>query len=244
MTRYISTVIYILFVIVGSAAFLSIAGIRVGLIAPLSGFLMIKTTVIAAFFLCFLSVLGYFLNKNKQEFEVKRFYLLCFLVSFIYSVLWLSFHYQRSQLPKINDIVTNVDRPLMYIRVADLRHTDDNDVAYSDGFAVQQQKYYPEITSLYLDEKSDEVFKKVLELVQAKSWDVVSLYPSEGVVEATATTPVFWFMDDVVIRVKSTEKGTRVDMRSSSRIGRGDYGTNARRVKIFLKKLEDSVKFP
>ncbi len=61
--------------------------------------------------------------------------------------------------------------------------------------------------------------------------------PPVGRIEATATTPWFGFRDDVVIRVTPTEGGSRVDVRSLSRVGRGDLGTNAKRVRAFLAKL-------
>lgn len=65
---------------------------------------------------------------------------------------------------------------------------------------------------------------------------------AEGVFEATAKTPVLGFIDDVVVRVRATANGSSVDMRSASRIGNHDLGTNARRVQAFLRELDLSVK--
>lgn len=241
MIRCLPAVLYVLFILVGSAAFIAIAGIRVGLIAPIHGFLMIKATVLISVSLCFISFISCIVLSRTSS-PKRNFYLICFLVSLFYSTVWLSFHYQRSQLPKLNDITTNTEYPLMYLRVAELRHDNEHDIYYPRDFASQQQQHYPEITSLYFQMSQEVVFKEVLKLVDKKGWEVVSLYPSEGVVEAVVTTPVFAFVDDVVIRVKPTQMGTKVDMRSSSRIGRGDYGTNAIRVKKFLKKLTEKVK--
>jgi len=66
------------------------------------------------------------------------------------------------------------------------------------------------------------------------------LEPARGHMEATATVSFIRFYDDVVLRITPTADGTgsRVDMRSVSRIGVSDFGVNARRVEEFLKALQ------
>jgi len=66
---------------------------------------------------------------------------------------------------------------------------------------------------------------------------------NEATIEALASTPVFGFLDDVVLRLRATPDGTTVDMRSASRIGEHDLGQNARRISGFLAEL-DSVLQP
>jgi len=65
----------------------------------------------------------------------------------------------------------------------------------------------------------------------------VAVVPAEGRLEATATTSWFAFKDDVVIRVTPAAAGSRVDIRSKSRVGRSDLGANARRIRAFLAEL-------
>jgi uncharacterized protein (DUF1499 family) len=69
-------------------------------------------------------------------------------------------------------------------------------------------------------------------------WDIVSVSPAELRIEATATTLLFGFKDDVVIRVTAQDNASRVDIRSLSRVGVSDLGTNARRVRSFLSELK------
>ena len=71
-------------------------------------------------------------------------------------------------------------------------------------------------------------------------WEIVAAVPAEGRLEATATTPWFGFKDDVVVRVRGRGPGTRVDVRSLSRVGVGDLGVNAARVRAFLDRLRAS----
>ena len=58
-----------------------------------------------------------------------------------------------------------------------------------------------------------------------------------GVIEATDTTFWFGFKDDVVIHVRPADGGSRVDVRSLSRVGVGDAGTNAKRIRAYLDDL-------
>jgi uncharacterized protein (DUF1499 family) len=68
-------------------------------------------------------------------------------------------------------------------------------------------------------------------------WEVISSDSAEGRIEATATTFWFGFTDDVVVRITPTDGGSRIDVRSVSRVGRSDVGTNARRIKAYLARI-------
>jgi uncharacterized protein (DUF1499 family) len=51
------------------------------------------------------------------------------------------------------------------------------------------------------------------------------------------TTFWFSFKDDVLIRLRPADGGSRVDVRSLSRVGGGDVGTNAKRIRADLDAL-------
>lgn len=72
--------------------------------------------------------------------------------------------------------------------------------------------------------------------------EFVTKASEEGVFEASAKTPILGFTDDVVVRVKARGDRSLVDVRSASRIGNHDLGTNARRITAFLKELDLTVK--
>jgi len=75
-------------------------------------------------------------------------------------------------------------------------------------------------------------------IVSDRGWKLVSINRQDGRIEATEKLAWFGFKDDVVFRVTETDEGTRVDMRSKSRIGRSDVGVNADRISQFLSDLE------
>jgi uncharacterized protein (DUF1499 family) len=68
-------------------------------------------------------------------------------------------------------------------------------------------------------------------------WEIVAAEPASGRIEATATTFWFGFKDDIVVRVTPAEGGSRVDVRSVSRVGRSDVGTNAQRIEAYLTRI-------
>jgi uncharacterized protein (DUF1499 family) len=57
-------------------------------------------------------------------------------------------------------------------------------------------------------------------------------------VQAVATTRVMKFDDDVTVRIRSEGGGTRVEVRSASRVGQWDFGQNARNIREFLAALD------
>ncbi len=84
------------------------------------------------------------------------------------------------------------------------------------------------------------MFARALAAARGAGWTIQAVVPAEGRIEATATTTLFGFKDDVVIRVAATPRGSRVDIRSESRIGGSDIGANAKRVEAFLDALAHS----
>ncbi len=69
-------------------------------------------------------------------------------------------------------------------------------------------------------------------------WIIVAVEPQEMRIEATDTSLLFGFKDDIVIRVTGHGNGSRIDMRSLSRVGKGDFGVNAKRIRSFMEKLD------
>jgi len=44
--------------------------------------------------------------------------------------------------------------------------------------------------------------------------------------------------DDIVVRIRAEgASGSRIDIRSKSRVGQSDFGANARRIRAFIERL-------
>ena len=125
----------------------------------------------------------------------------------------LAFQRQARSVPPINDISTDADS------------------------AVQRQAY-PDIRPIVLPAPPEKAFARALAAAEAMGWEIVARDPATGRIEAVDTTLWFGFKDDVVVRVAAAAGGgSRVDVRSKSRVGRGDAGTNARRIRGFRERL-------
>jgi uncharacterized protein (DUF1499 family) len=153
--------------------------------------------------------------------------------------LAIPYQLQRSArgLPPIHDITTDLDNPPAFDAVAPLRATAPNSLERSPELARQQREGYPDIAPITVSAPPDQVFDRALAAAQEEGWQIVTADKSTGRIEATATTRWFGFKDDVVVRLTPWGTGTRVDMRSVSRVGRGDVGMNARRIRDYLEKL-------
>ena len=125
--------------------------------------------------------------------------------------------------PAIHDITTDPDNPPAFVAILPLRTGAANPPEYGGGVvAAQQRRAYPDIQPLTLRVRKDEAFDRALAAVRALGWDVVADDRQSGRIEAVDTTFWFGFKDDVVIRIAEAPAngGTRVDVRSKSRVGR------------------------
>jgi uncharacterized protein (DUF1499 family) len=81
------------------------------------------------------------------------------------------------------------------------------------------------------------VFSRALDTAQRMGWTIVAADDAAGRIEASDTSRWFGFTDDIVIRITPSDDGSRIDLRSSSRLGRSDFGVNAARIKTYLAAL-------
>jgi uncharacterized protein (DUF1499 family) len=140
--------------------------------------------------------------------------------------------------PAIHDISTDTMSPPEFVAVVELRGPTDNPAEYSGAdTAKQQQEAYPDIETIVLRDPRSLVFDSALTVAGDMGWEIVDSDTAEGRIEATATTPWVGFKDDVVIRIRTRSAETLVDVRSKSRVGRGDMGVNAKRIRKFRDRL-------
>ncbi len=141
-------------------------------------------------------------------------------------------------VPRIHDITTDLESPPEFVAVLPLRAHAPNPAEYGGPeIAEQQRKAYPELGPARLELPPAQAFERALEAARAMGWEIVDADREAGRIEATATTFWFGFQDDVVVRILPADGGSRVDVRSVSRVGRSDFGTNAERIRRYLEKL-------
>jgi uncharacterized protein (DUF1499 family) len=140
----------------------------------------------------------------------------------------------------IHDVSTDRDSPPQFVAVLPLRTAAKaaNSTDYDAKTAELQKETYPDIGPLHLDVPPAQAFDRAQKAAREMKWDIVATDPAQGRIEATATTFWFGFKDDIVVRIAADGTGSRVDVRSLSRIGKSDVGANAKRVREFLAKVK------
>ncbi len=106
-----------------------------------------------------------------------------------------------------------------------------------DVTAGLQRRGYPDLVTLALPLPAEAAFAKALEAAKTMNWEIVSTRPADGILEATDTTAWFGFHDDIVVRIRPAGEHSRIDVRSTSRVGRGDAGKNADRIRKYFRLL-------
>ena len=154
--------------------------------------------------------------------------------------LWVQ---QAQSVPRIHDITTDTVDPPAFVAIAPLREDAPNPLEYpGEETAEQQRDAYPDITTWMVDVYPAIVFEHALAVVESRGWELVDADENDGRIEATDTTFWFGFKDDLVIRIRGDNDGSRVDVRSKSRVGMSDVGANAARIRKFLDELEGHLR--
>lgn len=152
----------------------------------------------------------------------------------VFGVPWLMLHGAK-QYPPIHDVTTDTDDPPAFAAVLAARRGSANPAEYGGPeIASQQKEAYPDIRSLDSNLAAAPAFDRALVVAREMGWDILAASPSEGRLEATATTAWFGFKDDIVVRVRARGTGSLIDLRSLSRVGKGDAGMNAKRIRKFI----------
>ncbi|MBV9189532.1 MAG: DUF1499 domain-containing protein [Betaproteobacteria bacterium] len=131
-------------------------------------------------------------------------------------------------VPYINDITTDTEHPPQFAVPK----------TYPSYFGELQEIGYPDLHPLELALPPAQAFARAAKIAADLGWEVTTRDERAGRIEAVVTTLWFGFKDDVVIRITPAGAGSRVDMRSKSRFGRSDVGTNAHRIREFLAAMD------
>ena len=159
-------------------------------------------------------------------------------------LIWpASMFYIARELPRINDISTDIADPPAFGRSGAAMQARDGHVPAQASEAARQAQagYYKDIKSLLLELKPEDAYKIVKEAAQKLGWRIVdeqvpTARSPAGRIEAIDVSLLLRFPDDIVIRITPQAKGSRIDIRSVSRFGRSDFGANAKRIRLFLSE--------
>ena len=227
-----------------TAALLSILagfGSRFGLWHFRVGFTLLGYGAYGGVAAALLGIWGGILASRKRQVTGIVLALLAVVGGFVVAAVPASWRLHARQLPVIHDITTDTVHPPQFLAILPLRRDAPNPAVYAGPEVAEQQKgAYPDIRTEVLDLPSGRAFERALAAAQAAGWRIIAAEPEQGRIEATDTTFWFGFTDDIVIRITAAGERSLLDIRSVSRVGKSDVGTNARRIRSYLKQLRSS----
>jgi uncharacterized protein (DUF1499 family) len=137
--------------------------------------------------------------------------------------------------PVINDISTDVEDPPRFRAAQTEAANEGRDLAYPGAaFARAQREGYPDLEPIRVAGEPDAVYRRCLAAAAELGWKITMQDAATRSFEAEDVSRIFRFVDDIAVRVRASGDGAAVvDVRSKSRVGKGDLGANAARIRAF-----------
>jgi hypothetical protein len=152
---------------------------------------------------------------------------------------------QMLRLPALNDITTDIEDPPSFSRSRAALAARQGHVPRElpREARLPQREAYQRLIPIITDLPVEEAYALAIKAAGAMGWRIIERAPPGGRsggarIEAIATTPLLRFEDDVTIRIRPRVDGSRIDLRSASRIGSHDLGANARRIQAFGDEVQ------
>lgn len=175
------------------------------------------------------------LSAMRRAYLRLAIHALAFIVAIAVVIAVNQFWGKAAEVPPIHDISTDLIDPPAFEAVLPLRGEHANPIDYAGAeVAEQQTAAYPDLRPIQVQDAPASAFSAARDVIAELGWEVISVEPARGRIEAVAITPWFGFRDDVVVRVRPAERGSVVDVRSKSRVGVSDLGANAERIRNFV----------
>lgn len=220
-----------------AAGLIILFGAKLGLWSPLVGFGLYRTYFNPiAFVAAGFGLLGLIIHLVRKE---RRGILLSGIaallgVALLAPLIWATLDPPVRAAP-IHDITTDTQNPPEFLVLDETRPDASNSLEYAGQETADiQRSAYPDIAPVMTGMSAEDAYARSLSIAQDMDWQIVAADPVGLRFEATARTPVFHFADDVVLVVTPLTDGSRVDIRSVSRVGRSDQGKNAARIRDFV----------
>jgi len=147
------------------------------------------------------------------------------------------------RIPAIHDLTTDTAVPPSFVALAAERTGLANSAGYAGpALAKQQLAAYPDVRPVIVPRPVGDTWEVLGDTVRRLHWRIARETPpaagQPGYIEAVDRTLVLGFYDDVVVRVAGNGEETRIDVRSASRYGKSDFGTNAKRIRQLFGELK------
>jgi hypothetical protein len=247
----------------GLALLLSLGGVAAALIASVGAgqgawhfgdaFTVLRYALFAAMAGGLLAIVALLLARRGGRRGLAGRNLLALVVALVFVGYLGNLIATARSVPAIHDAATNLDDlpqfGVLKVREDNLEKVPDNDdprlkaMDPESRWKALHRQAYSDLRTIRVPWSVEETIRRSEAVARERGWEIATVNPKEGILEATHTSLFFRFKDDVVLRARpyaEAKGGTEVDMRSISRVGGSDVGMNAKRIRAFLKDLQQS----
>lgn len=225
----------IMLVVVLAAATLA----RFDMIGKLQGFIPFYMAMNPARALSLIGIVALAIAFARKIGPVKRLFAGTLLALGMCLAIYTMLVIPAGKVPPIHDISTDIDDMPQFASL-DVEPLSTGPFSEAEWRAFHEEAY-GDIGPILIDSAPEDVLANAQALAEARGWEIAGYDVASGKLEATATAGYVRFYDDVVVEVTPVADGsTRVDMRSTSRVGVSDVGYNGARIRDFLRDLQST----
>jgi hypothetical protein len=214
-------------------------GIQFRLLQPITGFYLFALgTLVGGIFALSVGLAALWVTRHHASGIGRKRAWIASAIGFALSMLLVTSALPGREFPPINDITTDLADPPAFASASLIPAYAGFDMGYPAEFVSVVQEGYPDLASLELNLTPSAAYTRSVETAKDLGWDVTHQDPAKGRFDASDTTRIFRFVDDITVRIRPQGSGSEVDIRSRSRVGRGDLGANAQRIGVFYEGLK------
>lgn len=211
-------------------------GTRFGLWPFKIGFVILATSILGSLLILLMNLVWNFRKPSSSDRKIILLTSLLAMIPLLVIILAVSNRSGGDAI--IHDISTDLTQPPQFVAGVIARGEGSNSLQHNPDKVKIQQQIYSDIQPIDSTLPPGEAFQKAMLTSRKLGWEVYAEVADEGRIEAVDTTFWFGFKDDIVIRIQSQGEGSRIDLRSVSRVGRSDLGANAKRIHLFIETFD------
>lgn len=220
-----------------SCALAGLLGIHLGAVPPMGGFLFFQLGLLAGLLSLVFGGVAFFATREDSS-GIGRTGAWIGLVSGIVmlgtAVVGAS---PGNGKPAINDITTDLSDPPQFASPEQVADYAGRDMSFPADFVETVRASYSYLKPIELSSSPAVAYEKAIATAETLGWKIVHRDPEALRFDAQEQTSVFKFIDDVTVRIRPSGSGATIDLRSKSRVGKGDIGANAARIMAFTTAI-------
>ncbi|ETN92261.1 hypothetical protein U062_00125 [Gammaproteobacteria bacterium MOLA455] len=227
---------------------LAVLGYRADLLPFRLAFALFLLALLLCVVVVFLGLCSLIIDLVNKRPLAMDYLLLVVLCSIGPGMALFSVGLDATKAPMIHDITSDTLNPPVFIFTQEEQGFRENSLVYgADELSAEQLSglqlsSYPDIRTMTVELPARTVYQKALFVASFLGWEISAQDVLSFHFEAQATTAIFGFVDDIVVRITPLdEDSTAVDIRSVSRLGTSDLGANANRIQLFFDKLGEEL---